>query len=75
MMETNHDMKTWTFTAGWHIVHGKITQQCARLVSNDRLYAQGKEEELVGRLQRGLNMSEDKILSLLHRNHGGWHHT
>ncbi len=75
MLETNHDMKTWTFTAGWHIMHGKLLQQFARLTSNDRWYEQGKEEEMVGRLQRGLHLSEEKILNLLHRNHGQWRHS
>lgn len=66
-------MNSWTFSSGWHIMHGKLTQQCGRLVASDRLYVQGKEEEMVGRLQRGLKMSEDKILELLHRNHAHWH--
>ena len=67
-------MKSWFSSAGWHIVHGRLTQQCARLLANDHLYVQGKEEELVGRLQRGLHMSEEKILGLLQRNHGHWRH-
>ncbi len=67
-------MKTWIYSAGWHIVHGRLTQQCARLMSSDRLYAQGKEEELVGRLQRGLQTSEENIVKLLHRNHTQWSH-
>lgn len=65
-------MKSWISSASWHIMHGRMVQQCARLMANDRLFTQGKEEELVGRLQRGLHMSEEKILRLLKRNHGQW---
>lgn len=68
-------MKSWTFSSGWHIVHGKLTQKCARLMASERLYVQGKEEELVGRLQRGLQMSDAKIIELLHRNHAQWAHS
>lgn len=68
-------MKSWTLSSRWHILHGKLAQQCGRLMSSDRLYVQGKEEEMVGRLQRGLKMSEEKILELLHRNHAHWSHS
>lgn len=67
-------MKSWRYSAGWHIVHGRLTQECARLMSSDRLFAQGKEEELVGRLQRGLQTSEENIVKLLQRNHTQWTH-
>lgn len=61
-------------TAGWHILRGKLRQKCARIVDNDRLYAEGKEEELIGQLQRAMKLSKDKVRTLLHRNHGEWRH-
>ncbi|MBE2286781.1 MAG: general stress protein CsbD [Prosthecobacter sp.] len=67
-------MNTFKSTAGWHIWHGRLRQQCARIAANDHLYAEGREEELIGRLQRSMKLSEEKIWHLLQRNHGHWKH-
>lgn len=68
-----HVMKLWTCSAGWHVVHGRLVQCYARLTSRSQLYAQGKEEEMLGRLQHNLDLNEEKTLALLRRNHGHWH--
>ncbi len=36
----------------WNIVKGKLKQQYGDLTDNDLTYAEGQEEEFLGRLQR-----------------------
>ena len=36
----------------WNITKGKLKQKWAKLTDDDLQYAQGKQEELVGRIQK-----------------------
>jgi uncharacterized protein YjbJ (UPF0337 family) len=36
----------------WNIVKGKLKQKYAKLTDNDLTYVEGKEDELVGRIQK-----------------------
>jgi uncharacterized protein YjbJ (UPF0337 family) len=36
----------------WKITKGKLKEKWAQLTDNDLLYAEGKHEELVGRIQK-----------------------
>jgi uncharacterized protein YjbJ (UPF0337 family) len=44
-------MKT-QLKGSWNIIKGKLKQKCAKLSDNESRYAEGREEELVGRLKR-----------------------
>ena len=48
-------------TGSWNEVKGKIKQQYADLTDNDLLYEEGKDDELLGRLQRKLGKSKQEI--------------
>lgn len=45
----------------WNSVKGKLKQKYADLTDDDLIYAEGKEEELLGRLQKKLGKSRDEI--------------
>ena len=45
----------------WNEVKGKIKQKYANLTDNDLLYEEGKEDELLGRLQKKTGQSKDEI--------------
>jgi uncharacterized protein YjbJ (UPF0337 family) len=45
-------MKSTRLKGSWNIIKGKLKQKCAKLAENDSRYAEGREEELVGRLKR-----------------------
>lgn len=45
----------------WNEVKGKIKQQYADLTDDDLTYAEGKEEELLGRLQQKTGESKEKL--------------
>ncbi|HXC98177.1 MAG TPA: CsbD family protein [Verrucomicrobiae bacterium] len=36
----------------WNIIKGRLKQKFAKLTDNDLRFAEGQEEELVGRLQK-----------------------
>ena len=45
----------------WNEVKGKLKQKYADLTDDDLMFAEGKEEELFGRLQKKLGKSKDEI--------------
>ena len=44
-------MNKLTFKGNWREVKGKLKQKCAQLTDQDLLFAEGNEDELLGRLQ------------------------
>jgi len=45
----------------WNEVKGKLKQKYAHLTDNDLLLVEGKEDELLGRLQKAIGSSKDAI--------------
>jgi uncharacterized protein YjbJ (UPF0337 family) len=45
----------------WNEVKGRLKQKYADLTDDDLTFAEGKEEELFGRLQKRLGKSKDEI--------------
>ena len=50
--KTNKRMNTLEMKGNWNIVKGKLKQKWAKLTDDDLQYAEGKEDELIGRIQR-----------------------
>ena len=51
------------FKGSWNEVKGKLKQKYADLTDDDLTYVEGKDEELLGRLQRRIGRSRDEIRS------------
>lgn len=51
----------------WNEIKGKLKQQYADLTDNDLLYAEGKEDELYGRLQQKLGQTKQQVHDLIER--------
>nr|WP_231402725.1 CsbD family protein [Hymenobacter guriensis] len=49
----------------WNEAKGKLRQQYAQLTDEDLEYAEGQEEDLVGRLQQKLGKGKREITKLL----------
>jgi uncharacterized protein YjbJ (UPF0337 family) len=49
----------------WNVLKGKLKQKYGNLTDNDLTYVEGKEDELMGRLQKGLGKTKDEVNSLL----------
>ena len=45
----------------WNEIAGKLKQQFANLTDDDLLFTEGKEEELLGRLQQKLGKTKGEI--------------
>lgn len=51
----------------WNEKKGKLKQEYAELTDNDLTYAEGKEEELVGRVQQRLGTSKEEARNIIRR--------
>lgn len=49
----------------WNKLKGKLKQQYAILTDDDLLFEEGKQDELVGRLQTKLGKTKEDILKLI----------
>ncbi len=45
----------------WNEVKGKLKQKYAHLTDDDLLFVEGKDEELLGRLQKSLGRTKEEI--------------
>ncbi|WP_303673818.1 CsbD family protein [Vampirovibrio chlorellavorus] len=45
----------------WHVLKGKLKEKYAQLTDNDLLYVEGKEEELLGRIQQRTGRTRREI--------------
>lgn len=47
----------------WNEIKGKLKQEYADLTDDDLTYAEGKEDELLGRLQKRTGKTKDELRS------------
>jgi uncharacterized protein YjbJ (UPF0337 family) len=60
-------MTTLAFKGSWNEVKGKLKQKYADLTDNDLLFEEGKEEELLGRLQRKTGETKEALRDFIER--------
>lgn len=58
-------MNKLTFKGTWNEVQGKLKQKYGQLTDDDLVYAEGKHDELLGRLQKKLGKAEDEIRKII----------
>ncbi|MFA5848244.1 MAG: general stress protein CsbD [Bacteroidetes bacterium GWF2_40_14] len=58
-------MNTTEAKGNWNETKGKLKQKFAILTDNDLLLAEGKEEELYGRLQIKLGKSKEELHKII----------
>jgi uncharacterized protein YjbJ (UPF0337 family) len=49
----------------WNKIKGKLTQKYAELTDDDLKYTEGKEDELIGRLQEKTGKSRDEVRRMI----------
>lgn len=54
-------MTSLQFKGSWNEVKGKLKQKYGQLTDNDLRFAEGKEKELLGRLQQKLGKSKEDL--------------
>jgi uncharacterized protein YjbJ (UPF0337 family) len=60
-------MTTLAFKGSWNEVKGKLKQKYADLTDNDLLFEEGKEDELLGRLQRKTGETKEALRDFIER--------
>jgi uncharacterized protein YjbJ (UPF0337 family) len=59
--ESHITMTKLQFKGGWNEVKGKLKQKYAQLADDDVTFAEGKDDELLGRLQQKLGKSKEDL--------------
>lgn len=54
-------MNDLTIKGTWNEVKGKLKQKYSELTDDDLAFTEGKEDELIGRLQNKLGKTKDEI--------------
>ena len=54
-------MNTLKIKGDWNITKGKLRQKWAQLTDDDLTYAEGKQEELFGRIQKRTGETREAI--------------
>jgi len=60
-------MNKLQFKGSWNEIKGKLKQQYANLTDDDLVFAEGKEDELLGRLQKKLGKSKDEVRQMIEK--------
>lgn len=58
-------MTKLTFKGTWHELSGKLKQKYAGLTDDDLLFVEGKDEELLGRLQKRTGQTKEALRELI----------
>jgi uncharacterized protein YjbJ (UPF0337 family) len=58
-------MNALTIKGNWNEIAGTLKQQFANLTDDDLLYKEGKEEELLGRLQQKLGKTKEELRKII----------
>jgi uncharacterized protein YjbJ (UPF0337 family) len=58
-------MNNLKIKGSWKEVSGKLKMKYAQLTDNDLLFEEGKDEELLGRLEKKLGKSKDEIRTMI----------
>ncbi len=59
-METKLNIK-----GNWNELKGKLKQKYSKLTDDDLLFTEGKEDELLGRLQKKLGKTKEEVRSMI----------
>jgi uncharacterized protein YjbJ (UPF0337 family) len=58
-------MDKLSIKGNWKEISGKLKQKYANLTDDDMLYKEGKEDELMGRLQKKIGTTKDGLRDLI----------
>ena len=58
-------MNTTEIKGNWNEQKGKLKQKFAELTDNDLLFAEGKKDEMLGRLQAKLGKTKEELHKLI----------
>jgi uncharacterized protein YjbJ (UPF0337 family) len=60
-------MNKLQFKGSWNEIKGKLKQSYGHLTDDDLVFAEGKDDELMGRLQKKLGKTKDEIRLMIEK--------
>jgi uncharacterized protein YjbJ (UPF0337 family) len=62
-------MESWKLNlkGNWDEVKGKAKKEYADLTDDDLLYEEGKDDELIGRLQKKIGKTKEQVIDWIQR--------
>ena len=62
-------MESWKLklSGNWNDLKGKVKKQYADLTDDDLLYEDGKDDELVGRIQKKIGKTKDEVIQWIEK--------
>jgi len=58
-------MVPFKIIGNWNVLKGKLKQKFGNLTDDDLMYIEGKEDELIGRIQKKIGSTKKQIEELL----------
>lgn len=58
-------MNTTELTGNWNEQKGKLKQKFANLTDDDLLFVEGKEDEMLGKLQKKLGKTKEELHKIM----------
>ncbi len=58
-------MVPFMIIGNWNVLKGKLKQKFGNLTDDDLMYIEGKEDELIGRIQKKIGKTKKQIEELL----------
>ncbi|MCW2118951.1 CsbD family protein [Flavobacterium sp. 7A] len=58
-------MNNQEIKGNWNELKGKLKQKYADLTDDDLLYAEGKEDEMLGKLEQKLGKSKEEVKKMI----------
>ncbi len=58
-------MNELKFKGNWNEIKGKLKEKYGELTDDDLQYSEGKEDQLLGRLQQKLGKSKDEVRRII----------
>ena len=65
MEESRANMSVLEMRGNWNIIKGRLRQKWARLTDDDLQFVEGKERELIGRIQKRTGESREQVEEVL----------
>ncbi len=58
-------MVPFKIIGNWNVIKGRLKQKYAHLTDDDLMFIEGKEDELIGRIQKKIGKTKKQIEELL----------
>ena len=59
-------MNNLTLKGDWNVAKGKLKQKYGQLTDDDLAYERGREDELIGRIQKRVGHAREEVEKSLH---------